>query len=239
MTQDRDWFRRDEILSGLEGPAYRGRCAEQIEQLRRHGRARDHPQRLAGDFKRGIGGPVSAHALESRKVGTQPQDLLLVPRAAEPQHADLFFARDGQRIEKDSLREAEHGGGAGGAEREREHRDERIDRASQQMTHRIARVHDPAFEHRSSWSKAIGLRLESGHAAPPSAAQQCRHGSERLTPRPPASGGVSVAAATLRVLDRQLAQHFVLLGDRQQDAKDRSHAERQTPRGHRALVSTM
>ena len=176
-------------------------------------------------------GRYARHSFETRKVRAQPEELLLVPRSAEPEHADLLLPRDRQRIEKKPFGHAVDGSRSTRAERKGGDGQRRIEGPAHQPSHRVTSVHDPALVHGSSRPKPVGVRLESRHAAPPAPAEQRRRGPERLTPRPAARGGFSVRDDATLELSGELAQDFVPLRDRQQRAEYRADAERRTPRG--------
>ena len=214
MAEHSDHLCADQILALPEcSPQHRWRV-EDVEQLRGNGDAGNQPQWLACGFERQVFGPIRAHSFETRKVRAQPEELLLGPRPAEPEHADLLLSRDRQRIEKNPLSYAVDGRRSTRAKRKRGDGKRRIERPAHQPSHRVASVHDPALVHGSSRPKPVGVRLESSHAAPPAPAEKCRRGTERLTPRPAAGGGFAVRAAATLKLSGQLGQDLVPLGDR-------------------------
>ena len=55
---------------------------------------------LPGILERQVVRAVRGHPLEAGKLRPQPEELLLGPRAFEPEDADLLFARDRQRVEQ-------------------------------------------------------------------------------------------------------------------------------------------
>ena len=93
--------------------------------------------------------------------------------------------------------------------------EQRVGRAAHQPARRVANVHDPALEHWSSRSHAIGVRLEAGHAAPPAAAEECGQRSERLPPGPAPRRRVARTCRRASVLRLQIGQQLVALRDRE------------------------
>ena len=230
VAEQSDHLCADQILALPERSPQHRRRAEDVEQLRGNGDAGNQPQRVACGLERQVFGPIRAHSFETRKVRAQPEELLLVPRSAEPEHADLLLPRHRQRIEKKPFGHAVDGSRSTGAKRKGGDGQRRIEWSAHQPSHRVPSVHDPALEHRSSWPKPVGVRLESRHAAPPASAEQRRRGPERLTPRPTARGGFSVRDDATPEFSGELAQDFVPLRDRQQRAEQRPDDERRTPR---------
>ena len=204
----------EQILALPERSPQHRRRAEDVEQLRGNGDAGNQPQWLACGFERQVFGPIRAHSFETRKVRAQPEELLLVPRPAEPEHASPlpFAIGNGSRII--CSRYAVDGSRSTRAKRKRGDGKRRIERPAHEPSHRVASVDDPALVHGSSRPKPVGVRLESSHAAPPAPAEKCRRGTERLTPRPAAGGGLAVRAAATLKLSGQLGQDLVPLGDR-------------------------
>jgi hypothetical protein len=83
------------------------------------------------------------------------------------------------------------------------------------------------------------IRLARGsnpvHPKPPAAPQQRRHGAEHLPPQPEARGHAAVASAAVGVLAREIAQHFLSLGIRQERSEEAGCGAAQRSR-HPALV---
>ena len=72
----------------MERPPQHRRRAEHVEQLRGRRDAALEPHRRSRNLERHVVRTVRRHLLKAWKMSSQPEELLLRPRSAEPEHAD-------------------------------------------------------------------------------------------------------------------------------------------------------
>src|SRR5262249_28136394 len=153
VTQHRDGRGVHEIVARLECTAEEWSGAEDVEQFGRRADPARQPQRLAALLERQVARHVGGHFLKAGKVRTEMKELLLGPRPAEPQHADLRLAGDRQPIEQQRPHDAEGRGRAGGAERQREHDEQRVRWPAGEPPRRVTQVQYPVLHEASSRPK--------------------------------------------------------------------------------------
>jgi hypothetical protein len=227
VAQDRNEFRPGRVLSIAKRPPEHGLCAENAEQLRGHRGARQEAHLDAGHLQRQVVRPVRPHPLEAREVRPEPQELLLVPGAVEPQDAHLLLVRDRERIQQQRADDAEDRRRAAGTERQREHRKRRIGGTAHEPSRCVSEIHDPALEHWSSWSHAVRAGLETCHASPPCPPEKRRQRAQRLLRRPPPCRGTSLPDSACLVLGLQVGEDLVTLGDRHERTEQAGDNRRQ------------
>ena len=122
MTEHGDQFGAGGILTLPKGPAERGRRPEHVEQLRRDRDARNQAHRTIASAR--ASRRPERYAATRWNPGNCPRSVAnsaFVPRSAEPEHPDLLFARDRQRVEQQRAHHAENRGGAAATEGQRQH----------------------------------------------------------------------------------------------------------------------
>jgi hypothetical protein len=220
IAQNRDGFRAHEVFAGAERTSEVCWYAQYVEELRGHGRARHQAHGVARTLQGQVLRPVCRHRLEARELRPQPQELLFLPGAREPENADLCFARGREWIEQESPHHGEDCGRTAGGECQGQDCQPRIGGTADQPPPGVTSIHDPALEHRSSRTQAVCRRFEARHSSPPAPSQQRGDRAKSLPPHPPACRPHPLGREAVLVLRPQVGEHLVALGDGRQRAED-------------------